>query len=52
MKVHEYQARELLSKAGIPVPPALAVDTPEAAGQERRRGGRAVWLLLRLRLRR
>src|SRR3954468_3988276 len=31
MKVHEYQARELLTKAGIPVPPATVVDNPEAA---------------------
>src|SRR5262252_5132216 len=31
MKIHEYQARELLSKAGIPVPPARVVDTPDDA---------------------
>jgi succinyl-CoA synthetase beta subunit len=33
MKIHEYQARDLLGKAGIPVPPATVVDNPEAAGQ-------------------
>jgi len=31
MKVHEYQARELLAEAGVPVPPAKAVETPEEA---------------------
>jgi succinyl-CoA synthetase beta subunit len=31
MKIHEYQARDLLGKAGIPVPPATVVDNPEAA---------------------
>ena len=31
MKVHEYQARELLEKFGVPVPPAKVVDTPEEA---------------------
>ena len=33
MKIHEYQARDLLAKAGIPVPPATVVDNPEAAAQ-------------------
>ncbi len=32
MKIHEYQAREILSKAGIPVPAARVLDTAEAAG--------------------
>src|SRR3954462_14820848 len=33
MKIHEYQARQILSQAGIPVPPAEVVRTPdEAAG--------------------
>ncbi len=31
MKIHEYQARDLLSKAGIPVPAASVVHTPEEA---------------------
>ena len=31
MKIHEYQARELLQKFGVPVPPAIVVDTPEQA---------------------
>ena len=32
MKIHEYQARELLQKFGVPVPPAIVVDTAEQAG--------------------
>jgi succinyl-CoA synthetase beta subunit len=33
MKIHEYQARQILSEAGVPVPPAEVVRTPdEAAG--------------------
>lgn len=31
MKIHEYQARELLAKFNIPVPPARVVDTPDQA---------------------
>ena len=31
MKVHEYQARQLLADAGIPVPDAIAVDTADEA---------------------
>jgi succinyl-CoA synthetase beta subunit len=31
MKIHEYQARELLTKAGVPIPPAIVADNPEAA---------------------
>ncbi|HRX86493.1 MAG TPA: ADP-forming succinate--CoA ligase subunit beta [Phycisphaerae bacterium] len=31
MKVHEYQARELLREAGVPVPSAHVIETPEAA---------------------
>src|SRR5215217_580237 len=31
MKIHEYQARRLLSEAGIPVPPAEVVRTPDEA---------------------
>ena len=33
MKVHEYQARELLSKFGIPVPPGVVIDAAQEAGQ-------------------
>ena len=33
MKIHEYQARDLLSSFGIPVPPGIMADTAEAAGQ-------------------
>jgi succinyl-CoA synthetase beta subunit len=31
MKIHEYQARQILSEGGIPVPPAEVVRTPEDA---------------------
>jgi succinyl-CoA synthetase beta subunit len=33
MKIHEYQARELMSQFGLPVPPAEVVDTPEQAAE-------------------
>jgi len=33
MKAHEYQARDLLAKAGVAVPPAIVVDTPEQAAE-------------------
>ena len=31
MKIHEYQARELLSAAGIPVPPSVLANSPHEA---------------------
>jgi succinyl-CoA synthetase beta subunit len=31
MKLHEYQARELLAAAGVPVPDALVIDAPDQA---------------------
>ncbi len=31
MKIHEYQARELLLRCGVPVPPAICVETPDDA---------------------
>ena len=33
MKIHEYQARQILAEAGIPVPPAEVVRTPEEAAE-------------------
>ena len=42
MKIHEYQARALLGKAGIPVPPATVVDNPEAAAQAFKQNGAAL----------
>jgi succinyl-CoA synthetase beta subunit len=33
MKIHEYQARDLLAKAGIPVPPSRVVDSADAAAR-------------------
>ena len=34
MKIHEYQARALLSDAGIPVPPGCMIETVDAAVKE------------------
>src|SRR5580704_11569403 len=31
MKIHEYQARQILSENGVPVPPAEVVRSPEEA---------------------
>jgi len=33
MKIHEYQARQILSENGIPVPPAEVVHYPEQAAE-------------------
>ncbi len=33
MKIHEYQARQILTTAGIPVPPAEVVRTPDEAAE-------------------
>jgi len=33
MKIHEYQAKELLSKAGIPVPQGMVADSPAVAAE-------------------
>jgi succinyl-CoA synthetase beta subunit len=43
MKVHEYQARELLTEAGVPVPASDVVETVEAAvAAHEKIGGRVV----------
>lgn len=41
MKVHEYQARALLEQYGIPVPPAVVVDSPDGAAEAFRTLGAA-----------
>ncbi|MEI7767222.1 MAG: ADP-forming succinate--CoA ligase subunit beta [Phycisphaerae bacterium] len=33
MKIHEYQARELLAQAGIPVPPSRVIESAKAAAE-------------------
>src|SRR5688500_10639722 len=33
MKIHEYQARQILTEAGVPVPPAKVVRSPEEAAK-------------------
>ncbi|MEK6674712.1 MAG: ADP-forming succinate--CoA ligase subunit beta [Planctomycetota bacterium] len=43
MKVHEYQARQLLAEVGVPVPPSETVDSAESAVSAYRKiGGRVV----------
>ncbi len=43
MNIHEYQAKEVFRKAGIPVPPGEVAETPEAAEEiARKLGGRVV----------
>jgi succinyl-CoA synthetase beta subunit len=42
MKIHEYQAKELFARAGIPVPPGTVVDTPERAEAEAAKIGKPV----------
>ncbi len=33
MKIHEYQARDILSQAGVPVPPAVTIDNADEAAR-------------------
>ncbi len=43
MKIHEYQSRNLLADAGVPVPPSKVVDSvPEAVKAHQELGGRVV----------
>lgn len=43
MKIHEYQARQLLAESGVPVPPASVIETPAAAVDAYNKiGGRVV----------
>ncbi len=42
MKIHEYQAREILARHGVPVPPAEVVRSPDAAAEAFRRFGAAM----------
>jgi succinyl-CoA synthetase beta subunit len=43
MKVHEYQAKEILRRYGVPTPRGIVVDSPEEARQAARElGGRVV----------
>ena len=39
MKIHEYQAKQLLAKAGIPVPQGIVATTPEEAADAFRQLG-------------
>ena len=42
MKIHEYQAKSILAKYGVPVPQGEVVDTADAAAQVAGRLGSAV----------
>jgi succinyl-CoA synthetase beta subunit len=43
MKVHEYQAKEILRRYGVPTPRGIVVETPEAAREAAQKlGGRVV----------
>src|SRR3954447_11476023 len=42
MKIHEYQARQILSEAGVPVPPAEVVRTPDEAAAAFKSFGQAM----------
>src|SRR5687767_9666507 len=43
MKVHEYQAKQILTKYGVPVPRGVVVDHPDRARQAAKElGGRVV----------
>src|SRR4051812_29729233 len=42
MKIHEYQARQILSEAGIPVPPAEVVRTPDEAAAAFKKFGQSM----------
>ena len=43
MNIHEFQAKEVFRKAGIPVPPGEVAETPEKAEEiARKLGGKVV----------
>jgi succinyl-CoA synthetase beta subunit len=42
MKIHEYQARQILSEAGVPVPPAEVVRSPDEAAKAFEKFGAAM----------
>ncbi|MCS5626951.1 MAG: ADP-forming succinate--CoA ligase subunit beta [Planctomycetes bacterium] len=45
MKIHEYQAKEVLAAAGVPVPPGEAVDTVDAAVAAAEALGGNLWVV-------
>ncbi len=45
MKIHEYQAKEVLAAAGVPVPPGEAVDTVDAAVAAAEALGGSLWVV-------
>jgi len=45
LKIHEYQAKEVLAAAGVPVPPGEAVDTVDAAVAAAEALGGSLWVV-------
>ena len=45
MNLHEYQSKQLLAEYGLPVSPALAVDTPRAAAEACDKIGGCSWVV-------
>ncbi len=45
MKIHEYQAKELLVRYGIPVPPGEMTDNPEEASEVAKSIGGGMWAI-------
>ncbi len=43
MKIHEYQAKELFVRYGIPVPPGKMTDNPEQASEAAKSIGGGIW---------
>ena len=51
MKLHEYQAKEMLAKYGVPVNEGYVADTPDEVEHIARRVGKRPHCMLRLRIR-
>ncbi len=45
MKIHEYQAKEVLTRYGVPVPPAHVVHAPQEAIESAKRIGDGPWVV-------
>ena len=45
MKIHEYQAKELLGKYGVSVQQGVMAETPEAAAEAARSLGGQLWVI-------
>ena len=45
MNIHEYQAKELLAKYGVPVPAGYAGDERRRSGRGREEASRTLWVV-------